>query len=338
MYSILKNCIDELFEKGYVHNIAIRYGSPDDYHDFFRGTENELTENTNFDMASVTKVICTGTLSLMALDEGKLRLEDRVADYFPCSDEKKGLTIRHLLLHEIGFGYKPLFSMAEHPEDIVETILHIPCEFPVGTEVEYSCPGYILLGKILEKIYKKQLNVLFDEKIAAPLGFRDTGFGKRKGAVINANETEELRGIVNDRNCRFLNGVAGNAGIFSNLRDLTVFSRMCLQYGSPLIKSETFHAAVRNHTPAFALSRCLGFQYVDAGYRQTGNLFPTGSFGHCGHTGQSVFFHPEKNFFAIILSDMTLSVSEEYDIVMNSREKIHNAILADMRAEYREGV
>lgn len=333
MKSNLEKCIDELFANEYVSNIAVRYGTPDSYHDFFRGRKNNITEKTNFDIASITKIMCTGTLTLMAIDEGKIKLEDLVSQYFPCPDDKKSLTVKHLLLHQIGFGYKPLFDMTDSPEKIVETILNIPCEFPVGTQVDYSCPAYILLAKILEKIYKKPLDVLFNEKIAAPLSYKDTGFGKRKGEVINANKENGLCGIVNDPNCRFLNGVSGNAGLFSNISDLTLYSKMCLNYGYPLIKKETFESAIRDYTPTLAESRGLSFQYVDIRYTQTGNLFPIGSFGHCGHTGQSVFFNPKENFFAIILSDLTLSVSERYSIVMNSREKIHNAILEDIKAE-----
>jgi CubicO group peptidase (beta-lactamase class C family) len=43
--------------------------------------------------------------------------------------------------------------------------LQITCDIPIGSDVLYSCPGFILLGKILEKIFGKPLDVLFDELV-----------------------------------------------------------------------------------------------------------------------------------------------------------------------------
>lgn len=326
----LQKCIDHLFEDGYVANIAIRYGTINDFQDFFRGTQNEITENTNFDMASVTKILSIATLCLIALDEGKIALDNLVSKYFSCPEDKKELTVNHLLLHGIGFGYKPLYSMDVNSDNVVDTILGFPSEFPVGTRVMYSCSAYILLGKILEKIYGKTLDVLFDEKVAKPLEMQDTGFGKRKGKVINANDTDELLGIVNDRNSRIIGGVAGNAGIFSNLKDMTKYAKMLVNFGDPIIKRDTFADAIKIHTPPIGEKRGLGFLYVSETYKQTGELFPVGSFGHCGHTGQSIFVNPNTGFFAIILSDMTLKTKGVYSKVTEAREAIHNAIKADI--------
>ena len=74
---------------------------------------------------------------------------------------------------------------------------------------------------------------------------------------------------------------------------------------------------------------------MDKKYSQTGNLFPDGAIGHCGHTGQSVFVDHESGLYAIILSDATVSVQkkygfDKYDIVMKMRQDIHNAIKKDL--------
>ena len=82
-------------------------------------------------------------------------------------------------------------------------------------------------------------------------------------------------------------------------------------------------------------SRGLGFLYVDDNYKQTGNLFSQGSFGHCGHTGQSVFIDPKSGLYVIVLSDMTLSTIKKFGVdtyseVICARENIHNSILKDL--------
>ena len=76
--------------------------------------------------------------------------------------------------------------------------------------------------------------------------------------------------------------------------------------------------------------------YVDERYEQTGELFETGSIGHCGHTGQSVFLDYRTGLYVIILSDATVSTikkyaSECYGEVVDMRKDLHNAIKKDLK-------
>ena len=78
-------------------------------------------------------------------------------------------------------------------------------------------------------------------------------------------------------------------------------------------------------------SRGIGFLYVNDLYNQTGTLFPVGSFGHCGHTGTSLFVNRETGLYVIILSDATVSTiqkygHEDYEQVMQMRQIIHTLI------------
>ena len=82
--------------------------------------------------------------------------------------------------------------------------------------------------------------------------------------------------------------------------------------------------------------RGLGFLYVGEAYEQTASLFPIGSIGHCGHTGQSVFVNPENGLYAIVLSDAALCAAKKYgdgyyDAVKKMRHDIHEAIKEDIR-------
>lgn len=94
--------------------------------------------------------------------------------------------------------------------------------------------------------------------------------------------------------------------------------------------------ATKNHTPKMSASRAFGFLYVDEKYNQSGRLFPNGSIGHCGHTGQSLFVDLKSGLYTVILSDATIAGkekygSEKYDIVVKMREDIHNAIYKDLK-------
>ena len=331
MMKNLNKVLDELIKNGTVGHIAVRVGCGDNIiADAFRGG---VTEETLFDMASVTKIIATTTLALIALDKGLLSLDDRV-DAFYKTD--KSITVKNMLTHTIGIGYKLLTVESITCDNVAEKILDIPSDIPIGSDVLYSCPGYILLGKILEKVYGKPLNESFDELVAKPLGLSDTSFLPADGQfVVNSNPEDHLRGIVNDYNCRHLGGVAGNAGLFSNLKDVTKYVKLLQCKGAPLFSENIFDNAVRNHTEGMSAARGLGFLYVDRRYSQACGLFPDGAIGHCGHTGQSVFVDYRTGLYVIILSDATVSTAkkygqENYNEVMDMRAKIHNAIKNDL--------
>lgn len=326
----LEDRIDRYINEKTVQHIAVRAGKGDAVLcDVFRGAD----ECTLFDMASVTKMMATTTLALLALDRGLFCLDDPVNRFFAT---EKPLTLRHVLTHTIGFGYRLLNSAGNTPENIAQKILEIPEDLPIGSDVRYSCPGFILLGKILEKVLERPLNKAFDELVAAPLGLQSTGFlPSNRHLAVNANLAEELRGTVNDDNSRHLGGVAGNAGVFSNLADVTRYVKFMLAKGKPLIHERTFLAAAQNYTQGMQESRGLGFLYVDEGYTQTGGLFANGAIGHCGHTGQSVFADYRTGLYVIILSDATVSVQrkygkEHYEEVKKLRAELHAAIKQDL--------
>ena len=154
-------------------------------------------------------------------------------------------------------------------------------------------------------------------------------------AAVNANLFEELRGVVNDNNCRFLGGVAGNAGLFSNVSDVTKYVHTLINKGTPLFSEKIFNEAARNYTGSLNESRGIGFLYVDDLYPQTGDLIADGAIGHCGHKGQSVFVDPRTGLYVIILSDATVSTvkkygKEHYDEVTEMRARLHTAIKRDL--------
>lgn len=329
--------VTTLMEKAQLGNIAIRVGRNDEVlAELYRSKTGEVDSHTLFDMASVTKILAVTALSLIALDRGVITLEDRVSRFF---DYDGSLTVKHLLTHTMGIGHKNLCAAGVSYDNVGEYILSIPADIPIGSNVLYSCPGFILMGKILEKCWGKRLDVLFRELVAEPLQMHSTAFlpDVQANRFVNSNPAPADVGKVNDYNCRYLGGVAGNAGIFSCIDDLTRYAHMLLNRGAPLFSEKTWTLATQNHTPGMDDARGLGYLYVDGRYAQTGKLFPTGSIGHCGHTGQSLFADPKSGLYVIILSDATLSVNtkfggvDNYGHVMAMREALHNAIQEDLR-------
>ena len=303
--------LDEYFGEDLISNIAIKIGKKDTVlGEIYRSKNGKITETTLFDIASVTKVMATTMLTLIAIEENHLSYNTLVSEVFPQTPEHfKCLKISHLLTHTIGLGYRNLQNPQYSYDNIHDYILNLKGN-EIGVEVEYSCPAFILLGKIIEKIYDKRLDLLFDEKIAKPLKLNNTCYNPLKKGFndfVNSNISDSNIGMVNDNNCRFLGGVAGNAGLFSCMKDVTVFVKMLLNDGEPLIAKETLNSAFKNYTPNMSESRGMGFLCSDDRYFQTGELFNENSFGHCGHTGQSVFFNIETGLYVIVLSDATVS-------------------------------
>ena len=202
--------------------------------------------------------------------------------------------------------------------------------------MRYSCPGYILLGRIVEGLFGDRLDRLFYSLVSEPLGMASSRFlPDRALDLVNSNLSDEERGLVNDYNCRYLGGVAGNAGLFSNIADMTRYAKMLLAKGDPIISRRTFDVAAKNYTAELGASRGLGFLYVDGRYEQTGGLFADGAIGHCGHTGQSIFADVASGLYVIVLSDATVCTEkrygkEKYSEVKEMRARIHAAIKADI--------
>lgn len=334
----LETCIERLFAAKTVENFIVKVGRGNDVLcEIKRSAQDRLlTDQTLFDIASVTKIVATTSLALIAINKGLLSPHDRVSRFFPVPEDKQVLTVQHLLTHTMGIGHKSLLKSNGTYTEIQNYILSIPSDIPIGSNVLYSCPGFILLGRILEKVFDRRLDVAFAEYVARPLGMMSTTFLPDSNRdIVNANLAANEINLVNDYNCRYLGGVCGNAGLFSNLADMTLYTKMLLSHGATLFSEKVFKIATQNYTLDMDESRGLGYVYVDDRYFPTGGLFPDGSIGHCGYTGQSVFVDPKSGLYVIILSDATVSTikkygQKEYSEVMQMRHDIHAAIKADL--------
>jgi CubicO group peptidase (beta-lactamase class C family) len=338
-FSQTESTVERLFSEGTVSSVALKVGRYGDVlFEKYASKDKNINENTLFDMASVTKIICTTTLALEAMDEGILDPSDSVGRFFDLPSDKKELTVGHLLTHTMGYGHKSLNKDHVNQDNVADYILNIPCDESIGSKVIYSCPAFILLGKILEKLYQKPLDIIFKDKVTVPLKMSSTGFGGRGENLVNSNISPDMAGIVNDYNCRHLGGVCGNAGVFSCMKDLSLYVSMLLSRGADIISRETFEKAVKNYTEGKGDSRGLGFLIADENYAQASGLFAPRGFGHCGHTGQSLFVDPDTGLWVIILSDATVSTvkkygKENYAEVKQMRSDIHRAIAEDILKE-----
>ena len=209
-----------------------------------------MTPDTVFDLASLTKVVATTTSAMMLIEDGRIRLSDRVATFIPGFERygKGEITIRHLMTHVSGL--RPDVDLGDpwkgYDKAIELAIEEVPTS-PVNERFVYSDINYFLLGEMIHRVSGKPLDEFARERIFTPLGMRDTGFNPPAALIPRIAPTENctpygwpcegpdrkmLRGIVHDPTSRRMGGVAGHAGLFSTAADLSIFVRMLLNNGS----------------------------------------------------------------------------------------------------------
>lgn len=289
---------------------------------------------TRYDMASLTKILSTTMVAFRLLEEGRLRLYDTAGYFFGADAANSDITVLQLMTHTSGLApHIMLRDFISDPADAVRLILDSALVCPPGSQVHYSCMGYIVLGKILEKIGDAPLDELAREYVFAPLGMARTGY-LPEGDNIAATEVVDgscLCGVVHDENARFLNGVSGNAGVFSDLFDCAAFAAMLAcggrAKGRAFLSPAMLRAALRNYTPGFNENRGLGFQHPGA-CSFFGDLFPPESFGHTGFTGTSLAVDPISGLYVVLLTNRVHPTRENTRLI-RFRSLFHNAVMAE---------
>lgn len=295
----------------------------------------DVNADTRYDIASLTKIVGPTMVALRAIEDGKLTLWDRLDLFFPdCPEEKAGITILQLMNHTAGFA--PVYWLSEEadsPADVLRVLLEHPLDTLPGAEIHYSCMGYITLGKVLEKIYGKSLDILVRELVFEPLGMEHTGYCPENKDNIAATEVDPetgivLQGIVHDENSRFQNGVSANAGIFSDIHDLIRYAQMLALGGEGYLSRGMLKKAIACHAEDGEVKRGLGFHLAGTPMNFMGDLFPSTSFGHTGFTGTSLAVDPETGFFVILLSNR-VHPTRESEGIFRFRRRLHNVLYAE---------
>jgi uncharacterized protein YbbC (DUF1343 family)/CubicO group peptidase (beta-lactamase class C family) len=283
-----------------------------------------MTRDTIFDMASLTKPVATATSVMLLVEEGRIRLEDRVVKYLPELDNhgKREITVEHLLRHRAGLvPDNPLSDYADGPEAAWKRFAEIDLKSPPGERFVYSDVGFLILGKLVERVSGLTLDDFARRRIFQVLDMKDAHFrpvsagnpSDRPAADRIAPTEREapgkalLRGVVHDPRSRALRGVTGHAGLFATADDLAVYAQTLLNGGlgpngrrlmSPLAVRALFDPGT---TPE-GQRRGLGWDVETSYSSPRGELFGPGSLGHTGFTGTSIWIDPETESFVILLT------------------------------------
>lgn len=331
------NLVLQNLEKGAYPAAALAIGMGDKL--YLKRTYGSCDENTIFDMASLTKVISPTMVAFRFIEDGLLRLYDTVADYFPdAPGDKKGITVLQLLTHTSGIAAHFYVSdFTDDPAEAAQVILNQPLAQAPGGDPIYSCMGYIVLGKILEKVGGAPLDVLAEKYVFTPLGMTHTGYhptGDIAPTEMDKETGKLLCGVVHDENARFLKGISANAGVFSDLNDMIVFTKMLAcggrrEDGSFYLSPAMMERAVTNHTPhSKGEFRGLGFNLARSPKNFLGDLMSSRTFGHTGFTGTSIAVDPETGLWVVLITNRVCPTRANTTLV-RLRSLVHNAAAAE---------
>lgn len=300
---------------------------------------------TLYDLASLTKPVSTTMVALRMLEEGRLLLSDPLSRYFTSEELKnapnarKDVTIFQLMTHTSGItSHMPLWRSCESVKEVPSAILASSPVCEPGAQVYYSCMGYILLGKILERVADEPLDVLAKNMVFDPLGMENTTYCPNTSNVA-ATEYSEMRGCyiageVHDENAYFLGGVSGNAGVFAPLDDMITFAMMLSEKGHTphgrFLGTPTFELAVKNFTPGLSEARGLGFQLKPPmpSLSAMGDLMAEGSYGHTGFTGTSLYVDARDGLWGVLLTN-AVHFGRDKTEFFRYRRRFYNAITCD---------
>ncbi len=244
-----------------------------------------------FFIASLTKIV-TSAAAMILVDEGKLKLDDPVANYLPNLAnlkvlEKDGdgwkevaprrpMTVRHLLTHTAGLTYgwytndrvdqllneKGITKDNKTVADLVAKLSSVPLKHHPGEVWEYSLATDVL-GRVVEVISGQTLDEFMRARIFKPLDMKDTGFGipdDKLGRLAADYKLEDGKAVRNEKHFRpFKTTYFGGGGsMASTARDYCVFMQMLLgggEYnGVRILKKESVKAMTTNQIEGVRIS------------------------------------------------------------------------------------
>jgi CubicO group peptidase (beta-lactamase class C family) len=315
--------------------------------------------DTVFDIASLTKVIATTTLVMLAVDEGRVNLDAPISTWLSewRGTDRNYVSIRDLMAHCSGLtAYLPFYRDIQGRKDFQAAICALPLEYAPRTQSVYSDLGFMLIGFILEDVSgntkapgiaqrpapstgagpAQSLAAQF-QRFAIAINARDLTFNPPKANQRFTAPTEVdpwrgrlLIGEVHDENCWALGGAAGHAGLFGTAASVGTFARVALRTiaGEPLLaQPATMHEFIcRASVPGS--SRALGWDTMLPTSSCGSRLSPS-SIGHTGFTGTSLWIDWERDLYVVFLTNR-VHPTRENEAIREIRPRVHDAVVGDL--------
>jgi CubicO group peptidase (beta-lactamase class C family) len=289
--------------------------------------DRPVARDTVYDLASLTKVLCTTTLVAQLVGRGMLRLDDPVPE--PWSQACPEATLADLLEHCAGLAAHREYFTTVEPFDAARALRHVahtPREYPRRERVLYSDLGFMILGAWIERALDQPLDEAFADRIAYRLGLDagpvpGLGFRRQQSRAALGWALEQriaptevydpalhpdglpsyfplrrpdgvAHGSVHDDNAFVMGGVAGHAGLFGTAEGVAEVARAWAEDRVPDVRTAVRDRFWQRSTVPGSTRR-LGFDGTpEDGSGTTGTAFSAATVGHTGFTGTTVWIDP----------------------------------------------
>jgi len=310
--------VEDAIARGPIPGAAAAIGSRDSERmSCFGATEPggaAVTPDTWFDLASLTKVLCTTPLVLEAIATGRLDPRAPLRDVLPeiawlqPGPNIGDATVLRLATHTSGLAaWQPLYTLGLDRATQFARLLHTPITGDPG-RIVYSDLGFMLLGYILERLYASPLESLA-RALFARVGLEShLAYGPPEGAPVAPTEQcpwrgRLLRGEVHDENAFAFGGVSGHAGLFGTLRGVCGYARAllnCRIHSEAVLEYlATEHARAE---PPDLERRGFSWSLMFPGW-SGGDLMSERSIGHTGFTGTGIWIDLERGRYSVLLTN-----------------------------------
>lgn len=277
-------------------------------------TQEQMTVDTVFDMASITKPVATATSVMLLWQQGKIKLTDAYSKHVPefASNGKDGITILQLLTHQAGLIPDNALSDYKDGVDLAfKRIFDLNTIETPGKKFIYSDVGFILLAELVRRKTGMNVHEFSQQNLFQPLGMADTGYSpdasvQDRCAANDQRDGKWVKGIVHDPRALKLEGVAGHAGLFSTAEDIAVYAQMLLNGGvydgQRILHPGTIEVMTHGY-PVSSGKFGLGWDKQTVYSSNRGINLSSKAFGHGGFTGTVLWIDPELDLFYVVLSN-----------------------------------
>jgi CubicO group peptidase (beta-lactamase class C family) len=307
----------------------------------------KTTRDTAFDLASLTKPIVATSIAMQLVDTGRLRLDDRLGEFFAewRGEDRESVTVQDLLEHASGLPARLLDAPPATRREFEHDICTMPLEYAPRSRSLYSDLDFILLGFLVERCGGGSLASQFDAirrtlSSAEPqLAYTDAPLEFTPRAAHSSwiaptlpldddpRRGRTLAGEVHDSYAAALGGVAGHAGLFGTAAAVGAFARLVLRAARGDATGQFSPSAFAHFTTKSAVpgsSRALGWDTM-LPTSSCGTRMSRDAFGHVGYTGTSLWIDPLRDRYFVLLTNRACG-GGTIDQMRAVRRAFHDAV------------
>lgn len=234
-----------------------------------------ITTKTKFRLCSITKTF-TVALVMKLIEEGKLSLNGTIGQYLSNykGEAKDKVNLHHLITYSSGIpncdGGKGLevYQTSISVDSFISKYCSGNLEFTPGTKFSYDNGGYIILGRIIEKVTGKSYAQNLQNYILTPLGMQSTGLLDNslisEGFATPYLYSDSLGKFTNDSTFKIENFYSSGA-MYSTVEDLFKFNQGLFTY--KLLSKSTIDLMLISYPKLWSVA--YGFWVTDNKYGNT---------------------------------------------------------------------